>query len=75
MGMVRSDSIRVIYEDDNFLVVDKPVGIPTHAPDATLKGVAEIMGESRGVRLGIHQRLDAATSGVLAFSKTVQGAV
>lgn len=74
MGMVRSDSIRVIYEDDNFLVVDKPVGIPTHAPDATLKGVAEIMGESRGVRLGIHQRLDAATSGVLAFSKTVQGA-
>ncbi len=74
MATIQSGTIRVIYEDDNFLVVDKPSGIPTHAPNDSIQGVAEILGEARGLRLGVHQRLDAATSGVLAFSKSAQGA-
>lgn len=75
MARFSSDTIRVLYEDDHFLVADKPCGMPTHAPTPETQGVAEILGAERGIRLGVHQRLDAATSGVLAFSKSPQGAM
>ncbi len=64
--------IKVLYRDDDVIVVDKPAGIPTHAPEPSdpYPGDAlRIVQRQEGIaRLGMHQRLDADTSGVLLFS-------
>jgi 23S rRNA (cytosine1962-C5)-methyltransferase len=66
----------VIHEDRDLFVVDKPAGISTHAPDTDRSDdVCSRVGEwlrARGepdVYLGIHQRLDRDTSGVLLFTR------
>src|SRR6185369_9819943 len=66
-------------EDDDVIVIDKPVNVSTHAPDAgrTDDAVSRLrlaLGErdrmpAESVYLGIHQRLDRDTSGVLLFTK------
>ncbi len=66
--------IKTLFENDDILVVDKPSGLPTHAPNETKKGVVELLQESKQIKLGVHQRLDEGTSGVLAFSKSQRGA-
>lgn len=66
----------VLYEDADLVVVDKPHGAPTHAPDTgrvddavcRLKAFLAERGES-DLYLGIHQRLDRDTSGVLLFTR------
>ncbi len=64
--------IPILYQDDDLVVVDKPVGIPTHAADPRdpYPGDAlRIVQQQTGLAyLGMHQRLDAETSGVLLFS-------
>jgi len=64
--------IKVLYRDDDIIVVDKPAGIPTHAPepaDPYPGDALRIVQRQEGLSyLGMHQRLDADTSGVLLFS-------
>src|SRR5262249_26893590 len=70
---------RILYEDDDVIVIDKPVNVSTHAPDTAriddaVSRLRLALGErdrvpSQGVYLGIHQRLDRDTSGVLLFSR------
>ncbi len=64
--------ITILYQDSDLVVVDKPAGIPTHAPDPgdPYPGDAlRIALAQTGLSyLGMHQRLDAETSGVLLFS-------
>jgi len=64
--------IPILYQDDDLIVVDKPVGIPTHAPDPAdpcLGDALRIVQAQTGLPyLGMHQRLDADTSGVLLFA-------
>ena len=64
--------IPILYQDPDLIVVDKPVGIPTHAPDPgdPYPGDAlRIVQAQTGLAyLGMHQRLDADTSGVLLFA-------
>ena len=67
-------TIQIIFEDDHFLAAVKPVGISTHAVDAAHPGFVEALEEQTGLKLGVHQRLDAGTSGVIVFSKSAQGA-
>jgi 23S rRNA (cytosine1962-C5)-methyltransferase len=65
---------RVIHHADGLLVVDKPVGIPVHGGDETLGGdLVTRLGEWLRARgsdgyLGVHQRLDLGTSGVILFT-------
>ena len=70
---------RILYEDDDVIVIDKPVNVSTHAPDAQRNDDAvsrlraciaerDRLRESE-VYLGIHQRLDRDTSGVLLFTR------
>ena len=68
-------SLKVLYEDDDCVVVIKPLGLLTHSkgdfnPEATvetwLRGRTKITGE----RAGIVHRLDRATSGVMICAKT-----
>lgn len=65
----------VLYEDDDCVVINKPVGLLTHSkgqfnPEPTvetwLRGKTKVTGE----RAGIVHRLDRATSGVMICAKT-----
>lgn len=64
--------IKILYRDDDIIVVDKPAGIPTHAPepsDPYPSDAVRIVQRQEGLSyLGMHQRLDADTSGALLFS-------
>ena len=73
--------VRVVYEDEDLLIVDKPAGLVVHpAPghaDGTLvnallgRGGAETYGGIAGVRRpGIVHRLDRDTSGLLMVAKS-----
>ncbi len=64
----------VLFEDDDLLAVNKPSGIGTHRADVWAPtGLVEFFQDRRpGVSLGIHQRLDRATSGVIVFAKSAR---
>jgi 23S rRNA (cytosine1962-C5)-methyltransferase len=65
---------RVLHSAQGLLVIDKPAGIPVHGGDETLGGdlvtrlarFRTLRGESDYV--GVHQRLDEGTSGVMLFT-------
>jgi 23S rRNA pseudouridine1911/1915/1917 synthase len=72
--------VRIIYEDDDLLVIDKPAGLTVHpAPghpshtlvNAVLSHLNEIEDEGEGevTRPGIVHRLDKDTSGVMLVAK------
>jgi 23S rRNA (cytosine1962-C5)-methyltransferase len=62
----------VLYQDEDIIVIDKPAGIPTHAADPADPYAADalrvVQAQTDLGYLGMHQRLDADTSGVLLFS-------
>ncbi len=63
----------VIFEDEHLLVVNKPAGLNTHAPDPFAgEGIYDWLRhrEPRWAKLAIVHRLDKETSGALVFSKT-----
>jgi 23S rRNA (cytosine1962-C5)-methyltransferase len=64
--------IPILFRDDALIAVNKPAGIPTHAADPAdpFAGDAlRIVRAQEGLHyLGMHQRLDAETSGVLVFA-------
>lgn len=65
----------VLYEDDDCIVINKPVGILTHSkgafnPEATVASfVRSRINGMAGERAGIVHRLDRATSGVIICAK------
>jgi 23S rRNA (cytosine1962-C5)-methyltransferase len=64
----------VIFEDEHLLVVHKPAGWNTHAPDPHAgEGIYDWLKhrEPRWSSLAILHRLDKETSGVLIFGKTL----
>ncbi len=72
-------ALRVVYEDDAMLVVDKPAGVVVHpAPghpggtlvDALVAHSPELHGGDDPSRPGIVHRLDKDTSGLLVVAKT-----
>ncbi|HEX3773402.1 MAG TPA: pseudouridine synthase [Polyangiaceae bacterium] len=66
---------RVLYEASGLLVVNKPQGIVVHGGDAALASdlvsrlKARLRARGDDDYLGVHQRLDLGTSGVLAFTR------
>ena len=64
----------IIFENDDIVAVCKPTGIPTHAPEENHPGLVEMLSQQLGQKLGVHQRLDAETSGIIVFSKSPAGA-
>ncbi len=71
---------RVLCDDGDVIAVDKPAGVSTHAPDAGRHDdavsrlqrwlAARHGGEPSAQYLGVHQRLDRDTSGVLVFARS-----
>jgi 23S rRNA (cytosine1962-C5)-methyltransferase len=68
--------LRVLTHAEGIIVIDKPHGIPVHGGEEALRGDIvtrlgdwlEARGEARYV--GVHQRLDEGTSGVMLFTTT-----
>jgi 23S rRNA pseudouridine955/2504/2580 synthase len=60
----------VVYEDADYLVVNKPPGMAVHGGSGINAGVVEILRELTGnARLELVHRLDRDTSGCLALAK------
>jgi 23S rRNA (cytosine1962-C5)-methyltransferase len=64
--------IPILHQDPDLIVVDKPAGIPTHAADPADPypgdALRVVQAQTGLPYLGMHQRLDAETSGVLLFA-------
>ena len=76
MPVQYSDDIRqslleaVLYEDDDFLIINKPSGVAVHGGSSISAGVIEILRDATGnSRLELVHRLDRGTSGCLAMAK------
>ena len=73
------DGLRVLYDDDHLVVVDKPVGVAAHPSPGwdgptVLQGLAAmgytIATSGSAERQGIVHRLDAGTTGAMAVAKS-----
>jgi 23S rRNA pseudouridine1911/1915/1917 synthase len=72
------DRIRIVFEDDSVIVVDKPPGILTMATDtersktvyATLRAYA--INKKPEEKIFIVHRLDREASGLVVFAKTIE---
>lgn len=63
----------VLYEDRDYLVINKPAGLACHAGTGEPVGVIEIMSSIQGfAALQLGHRLDKATSGCLLLAKSRQ---
>ncbi|MDD5337838.1 MAG: RluA family pseudouridine synthase [Dehalococcoidales bacterium] len=70
--------LKIVYEDDDLLVVDKPAGLPVHpAPghpsftvaNAVLNYLPSLVKDADSLRPGIVHRLDKDTSGLIIIAK------
>jgi RluA family pseudouridine synthase len=69
---------RVLFEDEDLIVIDKPAGLPSHPTadetrDNLVAAVHRFLSRRDGIAepyLGVHQRLDRDTSGVVLFTKS-----
>lgn len=71
-------AIRIVFEDDDLIVVDKPTGMGSVAPPGQqtpnvfdrLKDYVRDRQRRRGTRVWVIHRLDKEASGLLVFAKT-----
>lgn len=63
--------IKIHYEDEFFLIVNKPEGLVVHATlDKKRENLYDILRDERPNQyLGLHHRLDKETSGLMLFTK------
>jgi 23S rRNA pseudouridine1911/1915/1917 synthase len=62
---------RIVYSDDELLVIDKPAGLPTHPTlDNFLENAKTAYERALGIPLYTTHRLDVPTQGLLVFAKT-----
>nr|MCW1948976.1 pseudouridine synthase [Candidatus Shapirobacteria bacterium] len=68
------EKIKIIFEDENFLVVDKPTGMTTtkekKGEAGTLEDYLRKIKPNNLPRNGIMHRLDKGTSGLVLVAKT-----
>lgn len=70
-GVLRALRAAILYEDEDYLVLDKPSGLAAHGGSGLTFGVIEAMRELRtGAGLELGHRLDRETSGCLVLTKT-----
>ena len=72
--LVKQLADSVIFEDRDFLAIDKPAGIASHGGSGVSFGAIELLRAARPrEHLELAHRLDRDTSGVLVFARTRQG--
>ncbi len=64
---------QVAFEDDDFVVLNKPAGLPSHGGSGHEWGAIEVIRQARDdfSTLQLAHRLDSATSGLLLLAKTL----
>jgi len=76
---VEVEDFRVVYEDDDIVVIDKPAGVAAHpsvgwsgptVSGALLQLGIKVTTSGAQERAGIVQRLDVGTSGLMTIAKT-----
>lgn len=72
---VTSRQIKVIFEDDNIMVIDKPSGIPVHPTGRyRFNTITKMLQNNLGIVVNPCNRLDRLTSGLMFLAKTPKGA-
>ncbi|MES2965880.1 MAG: pseudouridine synthase, partial [Bdellovibrionota bacterium] len=73
--------LKVLFENDEIVVIDKPYGISSHTNDSKAgneayvqHGLIELFESQLGRKLHIIHRLDRTTTGVIVFAKTHEAA-
>lgn len=62
--------LRVLYEDDQVLAVDKPAGLPAQPTPGGLTSLLRLASTYLGREAGLVHRLDRDTTGVTVFGKS-----
>jgi 23S rRNA pseudouridine1911/1915/1917 synthase len=77
LDQIPTIDLPVLYEDDDCVVINKPIGVLSHSkgafnPEATVATwlLSRLRDGLSGERAGIVHRLDRATSGVMIAAKT-----
>ena len=82
--MSQQNNIKIIYQDNNLLVIDKPAGIVVFPEgqtkdntviDALIERYPELKNAGESPRYGIVHRLDKDTSGVLLVAKSPEALI
>ncbi|MGH8216607.1 MAG: RluA family pseudouridine synthase [Rhodanobacteraceae bacterium] len=74
--MLESVQRAVIFEDRDFLAIDKPAGIASHGGSGIAFGAIELLRAARpDEHLELAHRLDRDTSGVLVFARSRRGLI
>lgn len=61
----------ILFEDSDFLILNKPAGIPSHAAvDNLIDNSLYQVEQSRKIKLMITHRLDTLTEGLIVYGKT-----
>jgi len=66
--LIRLLQSRILYEDDNLLIINKPAGIATHGGSGINFGVIEVLRELYP-HIELVHRLDRGTSGTMLLAK------
>ncbi|MDD5195478.1 MAG: RluA family pseudouridine synthase [Candidatus Omnitrophica bacterium] len=70
-------TVKIIYEDEDIIVVDKPSGLTVHPPNAQVQNtlinalcnMGKALSSVSHIRPGVVHRLDKGTSGVMVLAK------
>ncbi|SCU94013.1 LAME_0F05776g1_1 [Lachancea meyersii CBS 8951] len=72
---VTSRPVKIVFEDSDILVIDKPSGIPVHPTGRyRFNTVTKILQKQMGIAVHPCNRLDRLTSGLMFLAKTPAGA-
>ncbi|QOC24226.1 RluA family pseudouridine synthase [Wenzhouxiangella sp. AB-CW3] len=74
LGLIEDIRARILYQDDDLLVVDKPSGIALHGGSGLKFGLIDVLERIREGLKPVH-RLDRPTSGVVVFAASRQASV
>ncbi len=62
---------RIVFEHEDFLLLNKPSGLPTHATlDNCIENASHLLSQQLGIPLFVTHRLDVATHGLLILAKS-----
>ena len=63
----------LLYNNDDFIVVNKPISVSVHCDD-NVPGFAALLSQQLGIKLFVVHRLDRVTSGLMILAKSSQAA-
>lgn len=72
---VTATPVKIVHQDDNILVIDKPSGVPVHPTGRyRFNSVTKMLEKELGFTVHPCNRLDKQTSGLMFLAKTPKGA-